>query len=73
MELAPRTFLTKELVYQETFRSPFEKNSEQEALKVLQAIRDAHPASAGWIEIKGEIEELPNGRYRAVREHALYR
>ena len=44
----------------------------EKALKVLQAIRAAHSATYGWKEIRGYVEELPNGKYRAVREHAQY-
>ncbi|MBO5179181.1 MAG: hypothetical protein J6B87_02390 [Clostridia bacterium] len=55
--------------YHEIFVSPFEKDTESEALRVLQAIREAHPASHGWEEIRGFAERLPNGKYRAVREH----
>ena len=61
--------MAKEAVYREIFRSPFQKDSEQEALRVLQAIRAAHPLSSGWTEIRGYIEQLPNGKFRAVREH----
>ena len=56
-------------VYREVFISPFEKETEGDALRVLQAIRDVHPADRGWTEIRGFVEKLPNGKYRAVREH----
>ena len=59
-------------VYREVFVSPFEKDTEGEALKVLQSIRESHPAICGWKEIRGFVEQLPNGKYRAVREHAKY-
>lgn len=55
--------------YHQVFISPFPKDTEGEALKVLQAIRDAHPPEAGWVEVKGFADKLPNGQYRAVREH----
>lgn len=56
-------------VYSEVFRSPFERDSEKEAERVLDAIRECHPASSGWKEIRGYVEKLPNGKFRAVREH----
>jgi hypothetical protein len=56
-------------MYKETFTSPFEKDTEAEAQKVLEAIRSAHSEQHGWREIKGYIEPLPNGKFRAVREH----
>lgn len=56
-------------VFREVFVSPFHKETESDALKVLQDIRDAHPATSGWEEIKGFVEKLPNGKYRAVRVH----
>ncbi len=62
----------KEEVYRETFFSPFEKDTEEDAFKVLQAIRESHSEIYGWKEIRGFVEKLPNGKYRAVREHAKY-
>ena len=56
-------------IFREVFVSPFEKNTESEALRVLNDIREAHPASYGWQEVRGFVERLPNGKYRAVREH----
>lgn len=56
-------------VYQETFISPFEKETKGDALRVLTQIRECHPASAGWEEIDGFVEQLPNGKWRAVRHH----
>ena len=55
--------------FEEVFRSPFEKNTEEDALRVLEAIRSCHPAEYGWEEIKGFVEQLPNGKWRAVRHH----
>ena len=60
-------------VYHEVFVSPFHKETKDEALRVLQAIREAHPSTSGWKEIRGVVEQLPNGKYRAVREHAKCR
>lgn len=62
----------KTKIYEETFKSPFEKDSRADALKVLDAIRDAHPTTYGWVEIDGYVEQLPNGKWRAVRRHAKY-
>lgn len=56
-------------MYKEVFRSPIEKETETEAQKILESIREAHPESNGWKEIRGYVEKLPNGKYRAVREH----
>ncbi|MBO4293129.1 MAG: hypothetical protein J5881_01905 [Clostridia bacterium] len=64
--------MTRE-VYREVFVSPFEKKTENEALKVLQAIREVHSEEHGWKEIRGFVEKLPNGKYRAVREHAQFK
>ena len=60
-------------VFREIFRSPFEKETEDSALKVLQQIRAVHSAEYGWKEIRGFVEKLPNGKFRAVREHAQYK
>lgn len=56
--------------FEEIFRSPFEKDTEGDALDVLQEIRDSHPASSGWVELDAYAEQLPNGKWRAVRHHA---
>lgn len=56
-------------IFTEKFVSPFEKNDEASAMLVLEAIRSSHPAKYGWEEINGYVEKLPNGKYRAVREH----
>lgn len=56
-------------MYKEKFISPYEKQTEEEALRVLNEIREAHPNSSGWVEVRGYVEKLPNGKYRAVREH----
>ena len=55
--------------YEETFKSPFEKDTQEEALRVLDAIREVHSAENGWEEINGYVEKLPNGKWRAVRQH----
>lgn len=57
--------------FEEVFKSPKETaGSIDHALKVLEDIRNAHPASKGWVEIKAYIEQVPGGKYRAVRHHA---
>lgn len=61
---------TKKYSFHEVFKSPFEKETEGAALDVLQEIRKAHPASKGWVELNSYVEHLPNGKWRAVREHA---
>lgn len=63
----------REKVYEETFKSPFERDTQADALKVLDAIRAAHPTSCGWVELDGYAEQLPNGKWRAVRKHAQYK
>lgn len=59
-------------VYREVFVSPFQEETEGNALRILQQIRDAHPSEYGWKEIRGFVEKLPNGKYRAVREHVKF-
>ncbi|MNL42253.1 hypothetical protein D3C87_1646960 [compost metagenome] len=61
------------LAFEETFESPFEKESEIDALKVLDSIRKSHPESSGWVEEKGYAEQLANGKWRAVRVHKKYK
>lgn len=56
-------------VFEETFVSPFEKESREEAFRILDEIRKAHPAENGWKEISAWVEKLPNGKWRAVRHH----
>ena len=55
--------------FEQTFVSPFEKDTQEGALKVLEEIRKAHPYEKGWEEIEGFTEQLPNGKWRAVRHH----
>lgn len=55
--------------FKETFVSPFEKDTQEEAFEVLDAIREAHPAEKGWVEIKAWVEKTTNGKWRAVRCH----
>lgn len=58
--------------YTEKFVSPFEKDTKEEAERVLEAIRNQHPSEKGWREIYGYVEQLPNGKWRAVRKHTHY-
>lgn len=59
-------------IFVETFESPFEKDTEEEALKVLDDIRKEHDSSHGWVEQYAYAEPLPNGKWRAVRRHAKH-
>ena len=52
--------------YHETFISGFQTNTKGEAYSILQKIREAH---TGWVEENAFVEELPNGKFRAVRVH----
>lgn len=70
---APKTHEGKTLVFEETFRSPFEKDTIEDALVVLEKIRSLHSAFYGWYELDAYIEHLPNGKYRAVRHQAQYK
>ena len=70
---APATWNGKTKTFEEVFRSPFEKDTQSDALRTLEAIREAHPASSGWVEFAGYAEQLPNGKWRAVRHHAQYK
>ena len=69
---APMYYNGKSIKFEETFRSPFVKSTEEEARKVLEAIRKAHPSYYGWVEFEGYVEKVSEG-YRAVRHHALYK
>lgn len=55
--------------FTETFVSPFLKDTEEEAKNLLEEIRESHPASSGWEEIKVSINLLPNGKYQVIRQH----
>ena len=63
----------KQICYIETFVSPFEKDTLDDAKRDLNAIREAHPVSSGWIEKSGFVEQLPNKKWRAVRIHEQYK
>ena len=69
---APETMNGKQKVFEETFESPFEKDTEADALKVLDEIRKTHNEFHGWLEFDGFADQLPNGKWRAVRHHAKY-
>ena len=69
---APETLDGKRKVFEETFISPAVFSSHDEALKVLDEIRDCHPSDHGWIELAGYVEKNPNGKWCAIRHHAKY-
>ena len=72
---APATMNGKQKVFEEIFVSPFEKEHQRDAYRVLDDIRRAHPASSGWVEFseKTGVVKLPNGKYCAQRHHAQYK
>ena len=71
--MAPSTMNGKHKTFEEIFVSPFEKDTRSDALSVLEAIRAAHDTYHGWYEIDAHIEQLSNGKWRAVRHHAQYK
>jgi len=71
MKPTPKTMDGKNLIYEEVFRSPFARATEDEARKVLEDIRSYHPASSGWVEIESNIDKTSEG-YVAWRKHAKY-
>ena len=44
-------------------------DSKAQAHYKLQSIRDHFNEAAGWHEIDGYVEQLPNGKWQAVRVH----
>ena len=68
----PKIFEGRKRLYSEVFKSPFEKDTPEEALKVLEQIRKTHPAEVGWVEFDAYVQPLSNGKYIAVRNHAKY-
>lgn len=72
MALAPKEINGKKLVFEEEFRSPFVRPTEESAQQVLDAIRNAHRAIYGWVELDARIERCADG-YVAVRHHARYK
>ena len=62
----------KKMAYNEKFVSPGEFDTKEDALRVLDEIRRAHPADGGWVETYGYVEHLSNGKWRAVRYHQKY-
>jgi len=69
---APEMRNGKLKVFEETFVSPFEKDTEADALMVLDEIRFEHCSYYGWVEFAGYAEQLSNGKWHAVRHHAKY-
>ena len=63
--------MTKE-IFRETYSSPGHQDSEADAQRVLDEIRRSHPPESGWQELNGYVYRLPNGKWRAVREHVKY-
>ena len=55
--------------FKEIFKSPYEKDTYDDARKVLDEIRAVHSLKNGWTEIDAYIESLPNGKFRAVIIH----
>lgn len=70
---APEFLNGKHKTFEERFVSPFQKETRSDALGVLEAIRNAHSPAYGWIELEGFVEQLPNGKWRAVCHHAQYK
>ena len=62
----------KKLVYSEIFKSPCVFDTKKEALKVLDNIRESHPASLGWKELDGYVVKGSNGKWCAIRSHLKY-
>ena len=63
----------RQKVFEETFVSPFLKDTQGDAQRVLDAIRAAHDSANGWVEIDARVEQLQNNKWRAVRHHAQYK
>ena len=70
---APEYLDGKKKVFEESFRSGFQKETKSDALQTLSSIRASHPASDGWVELDGYVDQLPNGKWIAVRHHAQYK
>lgn len=71
--IAPTTMNGKQKVFEETFVSPFLKDTQSDAQRVLDAIRAEHNPEHGWVEIDARIEQVHNNKWRAVRHHAQYK
>lgn len=69
---APAMINGKKKVFEETFVSPFEKDTEDDAIRILDDIRASHDKASGWIEFSGHAIHLPNGKWKAIRHHAKY-
>ena len=72
LKTAPNSLNGRYKVYEETFRAPFEKDTESDALGVLDEIRATHSSKHGWVEISSRIEKTPDNKFVAVRQHAKY-
>ncbi len=69
---APMYHDGKKLNFEETFRSPVARPTEESARKVLDSIRAEHNSAYGWVELDARIEKTPTG-FVAVRHHAQYK
>ena len=52
---------------EETFASTFKNESESNALKVFEKIRRNHSDLKCWLKQEGYIQELPDGKWSAVK------
>ena len=62
----------KKISYSEIFESPCVFDTKEEAQKVLDNIRESHPANLGWKELDAYVVKGSNGKWRAVRSHVKY-
>ena len=69
---APNSLNGRFKVFEETFVSPFEHETECDAFNYLEEIRSTHPLRDGWVEFTSSIKKLKNGKWIATRYHAKY-
>ena len=69
---APMYHDGKRLNYEEIFRSPFPRPTEDSAREVLESIRSQHSSIYWWVELEARIERTSDG-FVAVRHHAQYK
>ena len=69
---APVRLNGKNKVFEETFISPFEKDTKGDAIKVLDEIRKSHDEVHGWVEFDAYPIQKLNGKWVAMRHHAKY-
>ena len=70
---APEELNGKRKVFEETFISPFEKDTKGDAIKVLDEIRKTHDEEHGWVEFDACSIQKTNGKWVAMRHHAQYK